>query len=112
MVRAMPDTAAATRESALQRAAAIADSGRLKQVLAGLVAIPSTSQDEAGAPHLERYLREGLLPWLERLGFTVAIHPNPEAGFGPILTGVRIEDPARPTALLYGHCGSTAFTPH
>ena len=99
----MPDTAAATRESALARAAAIFDSGRLKEELARLVAIPSTSQDPAGAPHLERYLQEGLRPWLERLGFTIAIHPNPEEGFGPILTGVRVEDPARPTALLYGH---------
>lgn len=98
MVRAMPD-----RTAALARAAETFDSGRLKEVLARLVAIPSTSQDEAGAPHLDRYLREGLQPWLERLGFAVAIHPNPEAGFGPILTGIRVEDPARPTALLYGH---------
>ena len=42
-------------------------------------------------------------PWLERMGFTVAIHPNPRAGFGPILTAERLEDPTRPTVLTYGH---------
>ena len=98
MVHAMPD-----RDAALAAAAALFDTGRLKDTLSRLVAIPSTSQDESGAPHLGRYLEEGLRPWLEKLGFTVQVHPNPEAGFGPILTGVRIEDPARPTALLYGH---------
>ena len=37
------------------------------------------------------------------MGFAVAIHPNPLEGFGPILTAERIEDPSRPTVLLYGH---------
>ncbi|MEY4858879.1 MAG: hypothetical protein RLZZ235_1046, partial [Pseudomonadota bacterium] len=35
--------------------------------------------------------------------FEVIIHPNPLEGFGPILTGVRIEDASKPTVLLYGH---------
>jgi acetylornithine deacetylase/succinyl-diaminopimelate desuccinylase-like protein len=33
----------------------------------------------------------------------VRVHDNPTQGFGPILTGERIEDPSRPTVLLYGH---------
>ncbi|OYW08137.1 MAG: hypothetical protein B7Z53_05235 [Rhodospirillales bacterium 12-71-4] len=49
------------------------------------------------------YLDQAMTPWLERLGFTVTIHANPLEGFGPILTALRIEDPARPTVLLYGH---------
>jgi acetylornithine deacetylase/succinyl-diaminopimelate desuccinylase-like protein len=52
---------------------------------------------------LRHYLEGAIGPWLERLGFAVGIHPNPLEGFGPILTGVRIEDASKPTVLLYGH---------
>ncbi|MCU0889837.1 MAG: M20/M25/M40 family metallo-hydrolase [Rubritepida sp.] len=93
----------AGRDAALAAAGAMFDEGRFRALLSDLVAIPSTSQDAEGAPHLQRYLEEGLRPWLERLGFTIAIHDNPVPGFGPILTGERIEDAARPTILLYGH---------
>jgi acetylornithine deacetylase/succinyl-diaminopimelate desuccinylase-like protein len=92
----------AGRDEALAGAGALFDA-RYRTLLGDLVAIPSTSQDSEGAPHLHRYLDEGLRPWLERLGFTVAIHDNPVPGFGPILTGERIEDASRPTVLLYGH---------
>jgi acetylornithine deacetylase/succinyl-diaminopimelate desuccinylase-like protein len=91
-----------TREGATARALEQFDSGAFQRLLGDLVAIPSTSQDPAAAPALADYL-EALRPWLARLGFTVTIHPNPLAGFGPILTAERIEDPARPTVLLYGH---------
>jgi acetylornithine deacetylase/succinyl-diaminopimelate desuccinylase-like protein len=91
------------RDAALADAARRFDSGELKRVLAELVAFRSTSQEPGFEAECERYLAEGLRPWLERLGFTVAIHPNPLPGFGPILTGLRLEDPARPTILLYGH---------
>jgi len=93
----------ATRDGALARAAAQFDSCGFRDRLAALVAIRSTSQDPAYGAALAEYLDAGLRPWLETLGFTVAIHPNPEPGFGPILTATRIEDPARPTILLYGH---------
>jgi acetylornithine deacetylase/succinyl-diaminopimelate desuccinylase-like protein len=92
-----------TREGALARAARFFDEGKFKALLARLVAIPSTSQEPGFGPELERYLGEAIRPWLERMGFTVAIHPNPLEGFGPILTAGRVEDPARPTVLLYGH---------
>ncbi len=92
-----------TRQSALAHAAAGFDEGRFQALLARLVAIPSTSQDPEGEAHLHRYLDDTLRPWLERLGFAAAIHPNPVPGFGPILVGRRIEDPSRPTVLLYGH---------
>src|SRR5919206_76609 len=55
-------------------------------------------------PHAMASRDGAIRPWLERLGFAAAIHPNPlGAGFGPILTAARVEDPARPTVLLYGH---------
>lgn len=92
-----------TREGATQRAAAFFDTGGFKSLLADLVAIRSTAQEPGFEPELDRYLATAIRPWLERLGFAVTIHPNPEAGFGPILTAERIEDPARPTVLLYGH---------
>jgi len=91
------------REAALARAAAFFDEGGFKALLADLVAIPSTAQEEGREADLDRYLNGAIRPWLERLGFAVQVRPNPLPGFGPILTGIRIEDPARPTVLLYGH---------
>ncbi|MGC8475753.1 MAG: M20 peptidase family dipeptidase, partial [Acetobacteraceae bacterium] len=95
----MPDETARSR--ALARAAYCFDSGAFRDRLAALIAIPSTSQEADAAPALSRYLREGIAPWLDRLGFAHAIHPNPAAGFGPILTAARIEDPGLPTVLTY-----------
>ncbi|WP_135467522.1 M20 family metallopeptidase [Crenalkalicoccus roseus] len=92
-----------TREGALARAAAFFDGGGFRDLLAGLVAIPSTAQEPGFEKELDRYLAEAIRPWLARMGFEVSIHPNPLPGFGPILTAARIEDPARPTVLLYGH---------
>ncbi|MCO6419394.1 M20 family metallopeptidase [Siccirubricoccus sp. KC 17139] len=92
-----------TRESAIERAREFFDDGRFRSLLADLVAIPSTAQDPAYEAELVRYLETAIRPWVERLGFTATIHPNPLAGFGPILTAERIEDPGRPTVLLYGH---------
>ena len=92
-----------TRDGALQRAARFFDGGGFRDLLSHLVAVPSTSQEEGRGPDLGRYLRGAIQPWLERMGFAVAIHPNPVEGFGPILTAERIEDPSRPTILLYGH---------
>jgi acetylornithine deacetylase/succinyl-diaminopimelate desuccinylase-like protein len=92
-----------SRDAAIARALTFFDQGGFQELLGRLVAIPSTSQEPEGAPALTRYLEEGIRPWLTRLGFEARIHPNPEPGFGPILVATRIEDPALPTALLYGH---------
>ncbi len=99
-----------TREGALTRAATFFDDGGFKSLLSDLVAIPSTAQEEGREADLDRYLNGAIRPWLERLGFTVQVRPNPREGFGPILTGIRIEDAARPTVLLYGH-GDTVRGP-
>jgi acetylornithine deacetylase/succinyl-diaminopimelate desuccinylase-like protein len=93
----------ATRDGALGRAARGFDDGGFKALLARLVEFPSTSQEPGAEAALDAYLEQGIRPWLERLGFTATVHPNPLDGFGPILTAARIEDPARPTILLYGH---------
>ncbi|WP_198378432.1 M20 family metallopeptidase [Neoroseomonas rubea] len=93
----------ATREGAIARAASFFDGGGFKALLSDLVAIPSTAQEEGREADLDRYLNGAIRPWLERLGFAVQVRPNPLPGFGPILTGIRLEDPSRPTVLLYGH---------
>ena len=92
-----------TREGAVGRALSFFDGGGFEQLLAKLVSFPSTSQEEGSGPALAAYLDEAMRPWLERLGFEITISPNPLAGFGPILTAMRIEDPSLPTVLLYGH---------
>jgi acetylornithine deacetylase/succinyl-diaminopimelate desuccinylase-like protein len=92
-----------TRDGAIAGAMRFFDGGGFRDRLAGLVAIPSTSQDPVHQPDVQRYLDAAIRPWLERMGFAVAIHPNPHPGFGPILTAERLEDPARPTILTYGH---------
>jgi acetylornithine deacetylase/succinyl-diaminopimelate desuccinylase-like protein len=92
-----------SRDGAIARAHSFFDGGGFEALLARLVAFPSTSQEDEAAPALASYLGEGIEPWLGRLGFETKVHPNPLPGFGPILTATRIEDPARPSILLYGH---------
>jgi acetylornithine deacetylase/succinyl-diaminopimelate desuccinylase-like protein len=92
-----------TREAAIARATAHFDSGAFRDTLSALVAIPSTSQEEAHRADLDRYLGGALKAWLDRLGFAVAIHANPVAGAGPILVGTRIEGQGLPTVITYGH---------
>ncbi|MGK7867211.1 hypothetical protein [Falsiroseomonas sp. E2-1-a20] len=91
-----------SREGAIARAVDFFDGGGFERLLTDLVAVPSTSQEEGSGPALSAYLDSAMQPWLDRLGFVVTISPNPLAGFGPILTATRVEDPARPTILLYG----------
>ncbi|MGE0223841.1 MAG: M20 family metallopeptidase [Acetobacteraceae bacterium] len=92
-----------TRADAIARATRFFDEGGFRDRLSELVAIPSTSQDPGHQADVQRYLADAIQPWLERMGFTVAIHPNPRDGFGPILTAQRIEDPSLQTVLTYGH---------
>jgi acetylornithine deacetylase/succinyl-diaminopimelate desuccinylase-like protein len=92
-----------SREAAIARAQSEFDSGAFRTRLAKLIAYPSTSQDPGHVPDCMRYLEEGIQPWLARMGFESSIHPNSVEGCGPILIASRVEDPSRPTALLYGH---------
>ncbi len=91
------------RDAAIAGALGRMHSGAFRDLLAALVAIPSTSQEAEHAPDVARYLEGAIGPWLKRLGFTVAIHANPIPGMGPILLAQRIESPDLPTVLTYGH---------
>ncbi|HWX50000.1 MAG TPA: M20 family metallopeptidase [Roseomonas sp.] len=92
-----------TRETAVAAARALLEDGPYLDVMARRVAIPTASQDPASAPHLYAYLAEEILPDLERQGFTGQIFDNPTGKGGPFLIARRIEDPALPTLLTYGH---------
>jgi acetylornithine deacetylase/succinyl-diaminopimelate desuccinylase-like protein len=92
-----------SRNDAIARALSGFDEGQFRDRLAALVAIPSTSQDPAYRADIDRYLGDAIRPWLETMGFATEIHPNPEPGLPPILTAMRMEDPALPTVLTYGH---------
>ena len=91
-----------SREGAIAAVRAAFDDGRFRATLAELVAFRSTSQDPGHAADCHDYLARGMQPWLERLGFTVEIVPNPVADAGPILLAERLE-PEGPTVITYGH---------
>lgn len=91
-----------TRENAVERAQAHFDSGDFTAELARLVAIPSESQNPEAAGALTRYLEDGVGPMLAEMGFSVRVLRQ-EPARGPFLYAERIEDPARPTILCYGH---------
>jgi len=94
-----------TRSDTIKTAQDFFDSGRLQSDLARLVAYRSESQNPDQAPVLMQYLVEAIQPRLEAMGFECSLHDNPgtNAQGGPFLIGTRIEDPALPTVLTYGH---------
>jgi acetylornithine deacetylase/succinyl-diaminopimelate desuccinylase-like protein len=75
----------------------------LRDALARRVAIPTESQDDARRPDLLRYLADEMAPAFARLGFATERWDNPRADAPPFLFARRIEDPALPTMLMYGH---------
>lgn len=91
-----------TRAQAIAKAQDYFDSGRMKSDLGRLVAIPTESQNPDRAPVLGEYLDKEMQPLLESLGFTCRTLTHPKAR-GPFLYAERIEDPALPTILGYGH---------
>ena len=92
-----------TRAAAIARAGAYFDDGGFVRDLARRVAIPSASQDADRADALRDYLEDEMTATLTAMGYECRVHENPVAGYGPILTAARIEDPALPTVLTYGH---------
>ena len=91
------------RDLAIAAAARLFDDGRFMADLARRVAIPTESQEERGKPHMRRYLDDEIGPTLTQMGYRTRIIDNPEPEFGPFLVAERIEDPALPTVLTYGH---------
>jgi acetylornithine deacetylase/succinyl-diaminopimelate desuccinylase-like protein len=91
-----------SRNGAIRRVLDHFDRGAFLDELARRVAIPSESQNPERRAELERYLRDEIGPAVQWLGGSWEIHPNPD-GAGPLLVGRRVEDPALPTVLIYGH---------
>ncbi|MEO7252801.1 MAG: M20 family metallopeptidase [Casimicrobium sp.] len=79
------------------------DSGGFMADLSRRVAIPTESQNPERGAVLSSYLEDEMQPGLERQGFCCTILPNPSGSGGPFLVAERIEDPALPTVLTYGH---------
>jgi len=92
-----------SRGGVLERLAHRFDGGEFLERLRERVAFHTESQVPESFPELERYLVEGVGPALAEMGYTRQIHANPVAGAGPFLIARRIEDPALPTVLTYGH---------
>ncbi len=94
----------ANRESAIGHALTYIDSGSFEVDLGRRVAIRTESQIGADAvPELRRYLDAEMIPALSDMGFTCKLFENPFSDAGPILLAERLEDPALPTVLGYGH---------
>jgi acetylornithine deacetylase/succinyl-diaminopimelate desuccinylase-like protein len=91
-----------SRDAAIACAQGLLEDGRFTRELAALVAIETESQ-ERRLDELRRYLTEAMQPRLHALGFTTAIHDNPDPRGGPVLTGARNEGEGLPTVLTYGH---------
>lgn len=79
------------------------DAGEFLTDLARRVAIPTESQNPERGEALLSYLRDEMQTGLERQGFSCTVLPNPTAKGGPFLVAERIENPALPTVLTYGH---------
>lgn len=92
----MPD-----RLDAVTAAQALLDQGQFTDALAQLVACPTESQIPQSTETLTRYLRDLLLPRLDRMGFTSEIHSTAQGK--PVLVARRHEGDALPTVLGYGH---------
>ncbi|MDM9561391.1 M20 family metallopeptidase [Bordetella petrii] len=92
-----------TRSEAISSAVQQFDDGRFLATLARRIAYQTESEEPAQAAAQHAYLREELAPLLQRLGFSLTIHPNPAGVDLPLLVAQRIEDPDLPTVLMYGH---------
>ncbi len=92
-----------TRQAAIDAAARHFDDGGFLAELDRRVGFRTESQEADRAGPLRAYLADEIAPALAGLGFTSRIVANPVDGFGPFLLGERIEDPALPTVLTYGH---------
>jgi acetylornithine deacetylase/succinyl-diaminopimelate desuccinylase-like protein len=92
-----------TREGAIARAQGRFDGGQFLDGLQRLVAVPTESQMPDSQPALRRYCTEALPTVLEGMGFALEVLENPRPTRGPVLLASRIEDPALPTVLVYGH---------
>jgi acetylornithine deacetylase/succinyl-diaminopimelate desuccinylase-like protein len=92
-----------SRDAAVAAARALLEDGSYLEVMRRRVAIPTASQDPQSGSQLRAYPEQEMLPELRSQGFTGEIFDNPTGKGGPFLIARRIEDPALPTLLTYGH---------
>jgi acetylornithine deacetylase/succinyl-diaminopimelate desuccinylase-like protein len=92
-----------TRSSVVASAGEYVTGGGFLTEMKPRLAIPSESPREDSASEHLRYLNDQMRPMLEEMGFTCQILPNPKLARIPALFAERIEDPALPTVLTYGH---------
>ncbi|HYL90513.1 MAG TPA: M20/M25/M40 family metallo-hydrolase, partial [Burkholderiales bacterium] len=92
-----------TRAAAITAVEKYFDSGGFIADLGRRVAIKTESQNPERQAELEKYLEVEMTESLSKLGMTTRIFPNPKGKGGPFLVAELIEDPKRPTVLLYGH---------
>ena len=92
-----------TRSAAITAVEKYFDTGGFVADLSRRVAIPTESQNPARAEELHQYLDSEMSESLARMGMTSRILPNPLGKGGPFLIAELIEDPKRPTVLMYGH---------
>ncbi|MDT4832814.1 Succinyl-diaminopimelate desuccinylase [compost metagenome] len=91
-----------TRAHAISQAEQCFDSGAFRSLLARRLAMPTESQNPDRAAVLAAYLESEIRPAFEALGFKCRTLTHPKA-LAPFLYAERIEDPALPTVLGYGH---------
>ncbi|PLR37241.1 hypothetical protein CYR55_09870 [Chimaeribacter californicus] len=92
-----------TAQDAVTQALAWFDSGAFRDTLARRVAYATESQRDDRDAVLADYLSQEIAPPLAEMGFSLQWLDNPEAANRPFLIATRIEDPALPTLLCYGH---------
>lgn len=91
-----------TRAHAIAQAEQCFDSGAFRALLARRLTMPTESQNPERAAVLADYLESEIRPAFEALGFACRTLTHPKA-LAPFLYAERIEDPALPTVLGYGH---------
>ncbi|WP_072928494.1 M20 family metallopeptidase [Nissabacter archeti] len=92
-----------TAQQAVTQALAWFDSGAFRHTLARRVAYATESQRQDRDAVLADYLNQEIAPPLAEMGFSLQWLDNPEAANRPFLIAARIEEPALPTLLCYGH---------
>lgn len=91
------------RAAAVARAQTLWDDGTFLADLRRYVAIPTESQEPERHPDLRRYLTDEMIPTFRRMGYETEIFENTDPTGGPFLLAEKLEDPALPTVLVYGH---------
>ncbi len=91
------------RAELLARLASHFDGGGFRDELARRIACRTDSDSGRPNPALDAYLESEIAPALRALGFEPQVLPNPDPRGAALLVARRIEDPALPTVLTYGH---------